>query len=62
MWVLRREDVMRKDTLKEREGLRHVVKSPQRFRGDEKGKRGGKREQEKSKTTKTMTPFGNQEE
>lgn len=36
-------------------------KLPQRFRGQEKGERGGKRQQEKSKTTKIMTSFVNQE-
>lgn len=35
-------------------------KLPQRFRGEEKGERGSKRQKEKSKTTKIMTSFANE--
>ena len=55
----RREGAIKKGTFRERERLRRVAKPPQRFRGDEKGKRGGKREKEKSKTIKIMTPLVN---
>lgn len=51
---------MRKGTFRERERLRHVANPPRRFRGDKKGKKGGKREKEKSKTIKmVMTPLVN---
>lgn len=49
----------RKGTFRGKERLRRAANPTQRFRDDEKGKRGGKREKEKSKTIKIMTPLVN---